>query len=405
MALIIENPARIVTPRPGDQRGAGLGGLEVFTGMSVLCRDGLIERIAPLDELLAEAPGAQRYDASGQTLIPGLVDSHCHPVFAGDRADEFAMRTAGAGYEEIAASGGGIARTVAATQQASKDALKELARKRLDRAMAHGVTTLEAKTGYGLTPESELKMLDVIRELDAEHPIDLVPTFLGAHAVPKGMGKDDYLAAMRELLPEAAKTARFCDVFCEQGYFTPAESVSLLEAARECGMLPKMHADQFHSIGCIEAAVELGAVSVDHLEAMRPEDAVKLAGTDVVGLALPGVSLFLDIPYAPVRRLIDAGCAVAVATDFNPGSNMTMNLPLMMSLLCMKTGVSTDEALIMATRGGAHALRMNDRGRIAEGLRADMAVLDADKYEELVYFYGERHVSAVIKGGTVHEFR
>ncbi|GAB7024459.1 imidazolonepropionase [Salidesulfovibrio brasiliensis] len=405
MALIVEQPARIVTPRPGDHRGRGLGGLETLTGVSVLCRDGRIERIAPLDDLLRNAPDAKRYNAAGKTLIPGLVDCHSHPVFGGDRTDEFAKRTAGASYEEIAASGGGIARTVAATQQASKDELKQQARKRLDRALSHGVTTLEAKSGYGLTPESELKMLEVIRELDAEHPVDLVPTFLGAHAVPKGMNKADYLASMHDLLPEAAKLARFCDVFCEQGYFSPGESVSLLEAARENGMLPKMHADQFHSIGCLEAAVELGAVSVDHLEAMRPEDAAMMADTDIVCVALPGVSLFLDIPYVPARALIDAGCAVAVATDFNPGSNMTMNLPLMMSLLCMKTGVSTAEALIMATRGGAAALRLTDRGCIAEGMRADMAVLDADKYEELVYFYGERHVTAVIKGGKVHEQR
>lgn len=402
MVLIVEQPARIVTPRPGDIRGKGLGGLDTLTDVSILCRDGRIERIAPLQELLDIAPDAERFNACGKTVIPGLVDCHSHPVFGGDRADEFAQRTAGASYEDIAASGGGIARTVLATQQASKDELKELARKRLDRALAHGVTTLEAKSGYGLTPESELKMLEVIRELDEEHPVDLVATFLGAHAVPKGMAKVDYLAAMHDLLPEAGKIASFCDVFCEKGYFSPEESVSLLEAARRHGMLPKMHADQFHSVGCLDVAAELGAVSVDHLEAMRPDDAPLLADTDVVCVALPGVSLFLDIPYVPARALIDAGCSMAVATDFNPGSNMTMNLPLMMSLLCMKTGVSTEEALIMATRGGARALRLEDRGCIREGMRADMAVLDADKYEELVYFYGERHVVAVIKGGEIH---
>lgn len=405
MDLIIENPARIATARLGVHRGSGLGGLDILNDVSILCRGDRIERIAPLSELEALAPEAKHYDASGRTIIPGLVDCHSHPVFAGNRAEEFAQRTGGASYEQIAASGGGISRTVKATRESDRDELKELARRRLDRAFAHGVTTLEAKSGYGLDPDSELKMLEVIHELNNEHPVDLVPTFLGAHAVPDGMSKAEYLASMHAVLPQAAQYARFCDVFCEKGYFSPAESISLLEQARAHGMLPKMHADQFHSIGCIDAAIELDVVSVDHLESMRPEDAAKLARTDTACVILPGVSLFLGIPYAPARTLIDQGCAMAVATDFNPGSNMTMNLPLMMSLLCMQAGVSTQEALIMATAGGAYALRMNDRGYIAEGFKADLLVLDADNYEELVYFYGERHVDAVIKGGRIHEFR
>ncbi len=402
--LLIKNPAQIVSPRPGSLRGAALNDPVVRTGRSVLLRDGHIAAIAPLEEL--DVPqDAKVLDATGRTVIPGLVDCHTHLVFGGSRADEFAQRTAGATYEEIAAKGGGIAGTVQATRESSKDELFELAEARLNRAMRHGVTTMEVKSGYGLDLTTELKMLEVTAELDAVHPVDLVPTFLGAHAVPKGVSKADYLAQVREMIPEAANSAKFCDVFCEEGYFTPAESVEIMELAVKHGMLPRLHADQFNAIGCVDVAIDLGAVSVDHLEAMNEEGAKKLAASDVVGVLLPGVSLFLDIPYAPARTLIDAGCIPAIATDFNPGSNMTLNLPLMMSLACMQMRMSVDEALACVTQNAAHALRLPEAGCIEPGWQADLLVLDTANYRDLVYFYGENLVQTVIKKGVPHAAR
>lgn len=402
--LLIKNPAQIFSPRPGSLRGAALNEPVIRSGESVLIRDGEIESIGPLAELDVPAD-AKVLNATGKAVVPGLVDCHTHLVFGGSRADEFALRTAGATYEEIAASGGGIARTVQATRDASKDELREQAEARLGRAMRHGITTLEVKSGYGLDPATELKMLEVVAELDAIHPVDLLPTFLGAHSVPKGMAKADYLAQVREMIPEAAKTARFCDVFCEKGYFTPVESVEIMELAVKHGMLPRLHADQFNAIGCVDVAIELGAVSVDHLEAMDEEGAKKLAASDVVGVLLPGVSLFLDIPYAPARTLIDAGCIPAIATDFNPGSNMTLNLPLMMSLACMQMRMSVDETLACVTQNAAHALRLERVGCIEPGWQADLLVLDTDNYRDMVYFYGENLVQTVIKKGVPHAAR
>lgn len=401
--LLIKNPAQIVSPHSGALRGAALNDPMIRTGESILVRDGVIAAIAPLDEL--ELPrDVQTLDATGKAVTPGLVDCHTHLVFGGSRTDEFALRTAGATYEEIAAAGGGIARTVQATRNASKEELFALAEERLNRAMRHGVTSMEVKSGYGLNSEAEFKMLEVVAELDAAHPVDLIPTFLGAHSVPKGMNKTDYLAQVREMIPEAAKLAKFCDVFCEQGYFNPSESVEIMELAMQHGMLPRLHADQFNAIGCVDAAIELGAVSVDHLEAMDEAGAKKLAASDVVGVLLPGVSLFLGIPFAPARTLIDAGCIPAIATDFNPGSNMSLNLPLMMSLACMQMRMSVDETLAAVTQNAAHALRLDKVGCIEPGWLADLLVLDTDNYRDMLYFYGENLVQQVIKKGVSHAF-
>jgi len=371
--------------------------------MSIYIVDGIIQEIASSDSLSerARADDAMVIDATGRAVVPGFIDAHSHLVFGGNRADEFALRTAGASYEEIAAQGGGIAKTVKATRDASKAELKRIAKERLNRALRQGTTTMEVKSGYGLDTATELKMLEVVAELNEEHPVDLIPTFLGAHSVPKGMDKADYIAEVKAMIPQAAQIAQFCDVFCEQGYFTPAESLDIVEHARAHGMTPKLHANQFHSIGCIEAAVEMGAASVDHLEVLSDKEIALLAGTDIGCVMLPGVSLFLDIPFAPGRAMVDQGCIPVLASDFNPGSNMSLSLQMVMSLACMRMGMSVNEALASITQNAAHVLGLDKTGCIEPGWQADLVILDSPDYRDMTYFYGENHAYAVIKKGQL----
>ncbi len=401
--LVIKDPGQIVSPQPAVLRGPGLAAPLVRTGDSILAKDGVIAAIAPFAELEQQA-GRERatiIEAGGRAMVPGLIDCHSHLVFAGSRADDFALRCAGASYEEIAARGGGISLTVAATRRASRMELKEIARRRLARALRQGTTTMEVKTGYGLDLRTEMKMLEVIAELNSEQPVDLIPTFLGAHAVPKGMTREAYLGDLKAMLPEAARIARFCDVFCEQGYFSPAESRDILETARSHGMLPRLHANQFHSIGCIDAAVALAAVSVDHLEVLTDGEIRRLAATGIVCVMLPGVSFFLDIPFAPGRKIIDAGCIPAVASDFNPGSNPCLSLQLAMSLACLRSGLQVGEALAGVTGNAAQALRLDRVGCLEVGWQADLLILDCADYRDMVYYYGDNHVQTVIKKGLV----
>ena len=401
--LLIKNPTQIVSPHPGVIRGDEFGDLSIRTNDSILIRDGIIETIAPLSQLeqVATRDGITVFDATGRTVIPGFVDCHSHLVFAGNRAGEFALRTSGTDYQTITAQGGGIAATVQKTRAASVAELKDIGHHYLARALRQGITTMEVKSGYGLDQKAEMKILEVINDLDAEQPIDLVPTFMGAHAVPQGMAREDYLQQVKEMLPKAARLARFCDVFCEQGFFSPEESGRILTLARSHGLLPRLHANQFHSIGCIEKALELRAVSVDHLEVLDAREITLLAGSNTACVVLPGVSLFLDIPYAPVRWIIDSGGIVAIATDFNPGSNMSLSMQLMMSLACMQMQVKIGEALCCTTQNGAHVLRLAETGCLETGWQADLLVLDTADYRDMVYFYGENHVRTVIKKGSV----
>ncbi len=401
--LVIKDPACIVSPSPTVLRGPGLAEPVKRAGDSLLLRDGLIAAIAPYAELAEQAfrDQATIIEAGGRAVVPGFIDCHSHVVFAGSRVDDFALRCAGASYDEIAAQGGGIGLTVAATRQASKTELKAIARCHLDRALRQGTTTMEVKTGYGLDLQTEMKMLEVIAELDGEQPVDLVPTFLGAHAVPRGMRKEEYLRQVSAMLPDAARIARFCDIFCEEGYFSPSESLDLLETARSHGMLPRMHANQFHSLGCIDAAVALEAVSVDHLEVLKEEEIRHLATSDIACVLLPGVSLFLGIPFAPGRAMIDAGCILALASDFNPGSNPCLSLQLAMSLSCLRQGLEVGEALSCITGNAAYALRLERVGCIVPGWQADLLILDCADYRDMIYYYGENHVQTVIKKGQV----
>lgn len=398
--LLIQNISQIATPKPGVVRGSELRSLNVVEHAAVYISDGVIRAVGPLSEVLEQVEGHPVIlDAEGKAAVPGFVDSHSHLVFGGNRADEFAMRSAGMSYEEIAKKGGGIVSTVEATRNASKEELKDLARIRLQKALKQGITTMEIKSGYGLDLETERKMLEVINELKKEQPIELTATFLGAHAVPKNSGKEEYLEQVLEMIPEIAKLAKYCDVFCEDGYFTKEESRRVLTRGIEHGLKPKLHTNQFNDIGGVEMAIDLGAVSVDHLEVLSDEDVQLLARSETIATVLPGVSYFLNIPYSPARKLLDDGALVALATDFNPGSSMTISMQLLMSMACTKMGMSVEEALSCATQNGAKALEKNSMGCIAPGFQADILLLDTNNYKDLAYFFGENHVHTVIKKG------
>ncbi|MCP9291692.1 imidazolonepropionase [Gracilimonas sediminicola] len=398
--LLIQNISQIATPKPGVTRGSELRSLNVIENASIFISDGVIQAIGPLSEVLKQVEGHPVIlDAEGKAAVPGFVDSHSHLVFGGNRADEFAMRSAGMSYEEIAEQGGGIVSTVEATQLATKEELKNIARIRLQKALRQGITTMEIKSGYGLNLDNERKMLEVINELKEEQPIELKATFLGAHAVPKNSTKEEYVEEVLNMIPEIAELADYCDVFCEDGYFTKDESRSILEKGMEHGLKPKIHTNQFNDIGGVEMALDLDAVSVDHLEVLSDEDVDRIAGSDTVATILPGVSYFLNIPYSPARKLIDRGALVALATDFNPGSSMTISMQLLMSMACTKMGMSVEEALSCATQNGAKALERKKLGCIAPGFQADILLLDTDNYKDLAYFFGENHVHTVIKKG------
>lgn len=400
--LLIKNIAQIATPIPGVIRGNEFGKLNIIKNAAILIEDGIIKKIGvERDFNSVDESNTNIIDANGKAVVPGFVDSHSHLVFGGSRADEFAMRSAGKTYEEIAAAGGGIASTVAATRSASKAELKMLARERLQKALRQGITTMEIKSGYGLSRESERKILEVINELKTEQPIEITATFLGAHSIPKESTKENYLKEVVEMIPEMAELAEYCDVFCEKGYFTAEETRLILQTGLEYGLKPKIHTNQFHDIGGVEMALGINAVSIDHLEVLNDKDIARIADSDTVATVLPGVSYFLNIPYSPAKKLIDKGAVVALATDFNPGSSMTISMQLLMSMACTKMGMSVEEALCCATQNGAKALQKNNLGCIAEGYQADILLLNTDNFNNLAYFFGENHVKTVIKKGEV----
>ena len=339
MNLLIENAKQIVTCHTQGERltsGKSQSKIGLLENASLYCEDGIIKMMEH------EIPSGIResseliIDARNKVIMPGFVDSHTHLVFAGERSNEFSMRMQGKSYEDIAKSGGGILNTVNATRSASKEELKEVAKKRLDTFTGFGVTTIEAKSGYGLDYETEIKILEVINELKNESPLDIFATYLGAHAFPKGKLHDDksheeYInLIIDKVIPAVSerKLAQFIDAFCEMNYFTPEETEKILMKGSESGLIPKVHTNQFYSIGGIETAVKCKAISADHLECMKPHDIKALIKCNIIATILPAVSYFLNIPYAPARDLIDNDIPVAIATDFNPGSgvfNMSSN--------------------------------------------------------------------------------
>ena len=409
--LLIHDAAQLLTlSSPGSpKRGAAMRELGIIAGGAVAIRDGLIVETGPSDQLARETRAEHTIDASGSVVMPGFVDPHTHLVWAGARADEFEMRVGGATYMEIMASGGGIMSTVRETRAANSDDLVAQTRPRLNRALAHGTTTVEIKTGYGLNLEGELKQLAAIERLRESFPGTLVPTFLGAHAIPaefKGRADEYVDLVVNEMLPAVAALddpPSFCDVFCEDGAFTLDQSRRVLEAARELGFQLKIHVDEFKPLGGTRLAVELGATSADHLVCTPPDEIELLASSDTTAVALPGTPFGLGHhEYTPARALIDAGGAVALATDCNPGTCWSENMQFMIALACRAMSMTPAEAISAATINAAHALGLGDTvGSLESGKRADLILLDAPSYPHLAYRFGTNLVRTVVAGGQI----
>jgi imidazolonepropionase len=435
--LLVEGAAAVATLAGSLRRGsAQADAVEMRDGSwAVACWDGRILAAGPQPEVIRqiEAEGHSldaftRLDAAGGLVTPGLVDAHTHLVFADTREAEWQMRSRGAGYLEVLAAGGGILSTVAATRAASDDELLAGARRRLDEMLANGTTTAEAKSGYGLDVATELRLLDVIDRLDREGPVQLVPTYLGAHAVPAEFrdcstvaasaaigaaghdGTDRYVAhVVREQIPAVARQgiARFCDVFCERGVFTADQSRLILRAAAEHDLRLRMHADELHPSGGAELAAEMGCLSADHLAVPSEEGVAALVraadGHPVVATLLPATSWFLGKHhFAPARRFIDAGIPVALATDLNPGTSPTLSLPLVMSIACLEMGLTPAEALVAVTINAAHSLGLGTEiGSIEPGKQADLVVWDVPNLTQIPYWLGGRLARVVVKRGLV----
>lgn len=411
--LLIVNAGELLTlvSRGGPRRGADMDDLGLIPGGAVAVRDGVIVSVGPTDELRRTIRAARTLDAEGRVVMPGFVDPHTHCVFAGHRADEFEMRLKGASYMEIMAAGGGIMNTVRATRAASADDLVRESLPRLRRMLEHGTTTAEAKTGYGLTTADEIKMLHAIAALNREQPVELVPTFLGAHAIPaeyKGNAEafvalvvDEMLSAVAAL-PDGVRP-RFCDVFCEDGAFSLEQSRRILERAKALGLGLKIHVDEFKALGGTALAVQLGAASADHLVA-TPEDEVRmLAQSDVIAVSLPGTPFGLaHHEYTPARALIDQGGALALATDLNPGTCPCESMQFIIALACRYMRLTPAEAIVAATVNAAHAIGMGDRvGSLEAGKQADILILDVPTYRMLAYRFGTNMVATVLKRGVV----
>ncbi|RME26862.1 MAG: imidazolonepropionase, partial [Deltaproteobacteria bacterium] len=356
-------------------------------------------------EQYVDASGAEKIDACNCTVMPGMIDCHTHLVFAGSRAAEFNKRLCGISYEKILEEGGGIHATVSATREATEEILTAIAVERLDAFLRHGVTCIEAKSGYGLELETELKILRVAREAGNSHPVEVVNTFLGAHTVPAEYKTDraGYLRLVTEkMIPAVAEQglAEFCDVFCDRGAFDVAEARQVLEAGIRHGMRPKIHAEQLSRTGACELAAELRAVSADHLEFADEEAAAKLARAGCVAVLLPGATYFIGRDdYAKGRLLAEAGCKIAVSTDFNPGSCYTENLPLMLNMACLKNGLYPREVLVGVTRHAAAAIGRPELGRLTAGSQADAVILDTTDYRNLIYHFGHDMTAMVLKKG------
>ena len=410
--LIITNLAEVATPTGSKPRcGGQQGSITRYARAAVWCKGGRIAFVGTAEELSAQfGPQAEipRLDGNGGTLIPGLVDPHTHLPWAGSREHEFAQRLSGKTYQDIAASGGGILATVRATRDADEEELVKLVSRRLDRMLELGTTTAEAKSGYGLNLDDELKQLRAIRAAGSEHPVDLVATLLAAHETPpEYLDRRGYYLDLicKEIVPRVAeeKLAIFSDVFCEQGVCSLEESRRVLEAGAEYGLAPRLHADEFVDSGGARLAAELGALSADHLIAVSDAGIEALAESGVTAVLLPGTSFFLmKHNYAPARRLIEAGVPIALATDCNPGSSHTESMPMVLLLAVFELGLSVEEALTAATLNAACCLGLGDEiGSIEVGKRADLVLLDAPNALHLAYHYGVNLISAVVKNGIV----
>jgi len=406
--LIIKNARELLTLSPSFKEESGLGMIQ--NGAAAI-EKGRIFWVGKTEELSGKFSlnrEGLEMNATGKVVMPGLIDAHTHLVFAGSRENEFEQRIQGLSYQEIAGRGGGILSTVEATRNSSFDELFSLGKKRLDRMLSKGVTTVEAKSGYGLSLQDEMKILKVMKALQESHPIDIVPTFLGAHTLPKEFREDrmHYVDLLiEEMIPKVAqeRLAEFCDVFCEEKAFTLEESKQILETGKRYGLKPKIHADQLSSGGGAELAAEVDAYSADHLEYASPEGIKKMAEKGVTAVLLPGASFFLSMKkYPPARDMIEQGVAVSLATDFNPGSSMTESLPMMMTMGCTMYKLLPKEVIQATTIHAARSMgREKEIGSLEVGKQADLLVLDIPNYRYLPYHFGVDHVETVIKKGKM----
>jgi imidazolonepropionase len=414
-ALLVENAREIVTCAPANRGDGPLSrvvesDLATVCGGSVLIENGQITAVGPRDEIASRAaklPHVARLDATDRVVTPGFVDAHTHLVFVGSREDEYAMRIAGRTYQEIAAAGGGIHSSVRRFRETPRDALVTESAARLARCLEHGTTSAEVKSGYGLSLEEELKALEAIRALQAMQPVDLVPTFLGAHEVPLEFREDReaYIRLlMHDMIPIVSerRLANFCDVFCEKGVFEIEESERILETGKVRGLAPKLHADEFYPLGGAELAARVQAISADHLLSISDAGIAALAASSTIAVLCPGASFGLGAPFAPARKIAAAGCAIALGTDLNPGSSMCESMQAIISFACSLLRLSPAEAIVGATRNAAFAVgRGREVGRLAPGFRGDLLLLDIPSHNALPYHYGVNHVRGVVKNGAV----
>ncbi|MCW1928815.1 imidazolonepropionase [Bhargavaea beijingensis] len=409
--LWIKHAAQLVTVAggKGPRIGAEMSELGLIEDGSVWVENGEIKAVGTTAELEAQfgewAEDADVYEAKGRLVTPGLIDPHTHFVYGGSREKEFEMRLEGASYMDIMNAGGGIHATARMTRKATEEELYRQAERRLDSFLRHGVTTVEGKSGYGMELQTELKQLNVMKQLNERHPVDIIPTFMGAHAVPpefKGREDDFVRLIIDEMIPAVAadQLAVFNDVFCEVGVYTPEQSRRILEAGKRHGLAPKIHADEIEPYGGAELAAEVGAVSAEHLLKASVEGIRQMAAAGVIACLLPATALYLREEAAQGREMIDAGVPVAISTDCNPGSSPTTSMPLVMNLACISMRMTPAEALVAATINAAHAIGMQDKaGSIEPGKQADLVIWNVENYQELQYLFGINHVGAVWKKG------
>jgi imidazolonepropionase len=399
--LLIVNIGTAITFNPEK----GEGPLGEIRDAVIAMRDDKILWVGPRRKLRAQKFEAEEIDAQGALVTPGLVDCHTHAIFSGSRADEFFARLSGESYEEIARKGGGIHRTSEATHEAEDGRLLEETRRRLDRFLRFGVTTVEVKSGYGFSALGELRLLCLIHEI--RHAVDTIPTFLGAHVVPREFARhrDDYVRLVcEEMIPQVVrqKLSDICDVFCDRAAFTVEETRRIFEAARAHDMKIKIHADQLSDTGGAELAAEFGAISADHLEHVNPKGIRALAKSGTVAVLLPGAVFAMGKGgYPPARKLIEAGVSVAISTDCNPGTSFSENLPLMMTFAARELRMTIDEIWKGVTLHAARALGLSDRGAIRGGARADLVIWDAERPEEIPYHYGASFAQQIVQRGRL----
>ena len=409
MKKLYKNPSQIVTVNTNGvnfKRGKELSNLEILTGHSIIVEDNLIKTIVQ-NSKISKHKFDEEIDLTGKVLLPGLVECHTHTAYAGSRADEFKKKLSGVSYEQIAKAGGGINTTVQAVRKASFEELVNIIKPRVDYFISQGITTLEIKSGYGLSYYDEIKLLQVINYLDNEYAIDIIPTFLGAHTFPPEYKNDHnkYIdIIVNELLPFVAenKLAKFCDAFCEKTAFTAPQVDKIFNEAQKLGLSLKLHTEQFNNIGGLDVALKLNAQSVDHLEVISENDLNKFSDKETVAVLLPGVSFFLNYDFAPARKLIDANAIVALATDYNPGSSHIANLNLIMTLAALKMKMTIEETISAVTINAAKALDVSDKvGSIEVGKNADFAIFDISDYSEIVYQVGKNLNCMTVKNGNV----